>query len=493
MGMGQKIKYKNRAGKQRLHGNLYVLSIFFFAFIAVNSYAQNPDSLSLYLKIAVENNHGIKAKMLEYQAALEKIPQASSLADPELQMGFYLTPMAQIDGNLVADFKLMQMFPWFGTLKAAKDEMSKMALAKLEEIRGLQNQLVLKVKTSWYEMQRTKKKTGIIANNIETLRTIERLTLVKYQAGEVSAASGGNSSSGSMSQVNQSGSVAGSNSSMGGMSGMGGNAEKSNSESMQQPGNMSMGGSGQNSMVNLLQLRIEISTLEFQHEQLTGQLVTDKLKFNNYLNRSPGTEVVISDSIKENTISTDINLLDDSIANNPMVMMYEKDKAAYEAKIKMSERMGYPMFGIGLDYSVYQKRPLSSSKMNGDDMIMPMVTITLPVYRKKYNSQRREAEFMRDASAELADNMKSELKSDFQDALKKYKDAEKKIALYNKQKELYDKSVTMLTSVYTATGSGFDEILRMMQQNTDLQLKKTEAIIDKNIAIATIEFLMAKQ
>lgn len=150
------------------------------------------------------------------------------------------------------------------------------------------------------------------------------------------------------------------------------------------------------------------------------------------------------------------------------------------------------MFGVGLDYSLYQKRMGSISKMNGDDMIMPMLTITLPIYRKKYNAQRREAEFMRDASAELAYNMKNELKITFQDAVKRYKDAGRKIILYKKQAALTEKSVMLLISTYTAAGSDFDEILRMHQQNIDFQLKKMEAVVERNIAIATIESVIAK-
>ena len=52
------------------------------------------------------------------------------------------------------------------------------------------------------------------------------------------------------------------------------------------------------------------------------------------------------------------------------------------------------MIGVGLNYSLIGKDEMSSSSMNGKDMIMPMVTVTLPIYRKKYSAMKTEAELM---------------------------------------------------------------------------------------------------
>ena len=100
--------------------------------ISIVGYCQKTDSLNYYLEIAEKYNPTVMQRYNEYQAALQKIPQAGSLPDPQLEMGFYLSPMELMAGNQVADVKLMQMFPWFGVLKNAKDEMSLMAKAKYE-------------------------------------------------------------------------------------------------------------------------------------------------------------------------------------------------------------------------------------------------------------------------------------------------------------------------------------------------------------------------
>jgi len=51
--------------------------------------------------------------------------------------------MELVNGNQLADIRLMQMFPWFGVLKYAKDEMSLMAKAKFELFRDSKLQVFM--------------------------------------------------------------------------------------------------------------------------------------------------------------------------------------------------------------------------------------------------------------------------------------------------------------------------------------------------------------
>ncbi|MDR2622943.1 MAG: TolC family protein, partial [Dysgonamonadaceae bacterium] len=112
------------------------------------------DSLPRYLQIAAENNPGVKAAFLTYQAALQKIPQAGALQDPQLDLGFFLQPMEIIDGKQVADVRLMQMFPWFGTRKAARTEARHMANMAFEQFRETRDKLFLDVYTQWFTLCR---------------------------------------------------------------------------------------------------------------------------------------------------------------------------------------------------------------------------------------------------------------------------------------------------------------------------------------------------
>jgi len=447
--------------------------------------AQQADSLSGYLKEAAVNNPGLKAKYSEYLAALEKVPQTGSLPDPEIQFSFFITPMELVGGNQVADFRLMQMSPWFGTLKAAKDEASKMAMARYQEMLSVRNNLFLQVKSSWYQVFRTKKEMAVTERNLTILHTLERMALIRFKAAGISSSAG----SGGMTPGSVTPQKSGSSDMSGGM-GTPATASSANS-AMPATTGPSMGGSNQGGMVNVLRAQIEISSLENQLANLRDRLVTENARFNSYLNRKMETEVFVSDSMMLSPLPGSLKVLADSIGNNPMIRMYEADREANEAKIRMVTRMGYPMVGIGLNYSLIQKRPDATSMMNGQDMIMPMVTATLPIYRKKYNAMRREAEFLRDAAAESVDEVRNAMTVNYQEAVQLYNDADRRLDLYKRQADLADKSITLLTASFSAAGTDFEEILRMQQQLLDFQFKQIEALVDKNLAVATLISLIA--
>ena len=400
------------------------------------------DSLSYYLEHAALNNPGVKAKYLEYSAALEKVPQASSLPDPELQFGYFIKPMQLLMGNQVADIRLMQMFPWFGVLKAAKDEASKIAVAKFESFRDAKDELYFNVKSSYYQVYRTIYEIGIANKNLDILKSLEQIVLVKFSTG------GAGSSSGS-----------------------------------------GMSGSGKNDMVNLLRVQIEMHELENRIALLQDQLTTDKVSFNRYLNRVPSSEVFTGDSLTEVPVPSDILTLADSLVNHPMVKMYEAESEANAAKLAMVTRMGYPMIGLGLNYSIVKKRDGVPPMMNGNDMIMPMISVTLPIYRKKYKAMRHEAEFMRDAATVSAENVTNNLRVNFQETMQNLNDAGRRVKLYTEQTLLANKSVQLLITSFSANGTDFEEVLRMEQQLLDYQFKKVEAVVDKNTSISQLIYL----
>ena len=64
-----------------------VLSIFIWLIFHVTGFSQ---TLEDYFVIAAENNPGLKGKYKAFEAALEKIPQAQSLNDPNLSFGYFI-------------------------------------------------------------------------------------------------------------------------------------------------------------------------------------------------------------------------------------------------------------------------------------------------------------------------------------------------------------------------------------------------------------------
>ncbi len=455
-------------------------------FFLLTFVVQAQDSLSVYLELAGKNNPGLQAKYLEYSASLEKVPQAGALPDPSAQLGFFLKPMQLLGGNQLGSIQAMQMFPWFGALKAAKDEASQMALMKYEEAADVRNLLYSQVKTSWYRVYQKKKEIRILKENLELLHSLEKVALSKYTNTNSSGSSGSSSSGNTSAPTPSSGNS-------GGMGGMQKGA--TNQSSPATSGGMAMGGgsSAMNSkgsgMVDVLRVQMEIAELENRVALTEDLLDTEVARFNSLLNRSSNIPVNVPDSLQPVKLAVDLNAMADSLKNNPMLRMTLAQRAAGQAQQVMADKMGKPMIGVGANYMLIEKRAGNPSMMNGNDMIMPMVSFTIPFFSKKYKAMEREAGFKIEASEKSYQNTMNGLEVSFLEQVQQYKDAGRRLALYQNQAALARTSVQLLTTSFSASQTDFEEVLRMQAQLLDYGLKELSALTDRNTSGAELEYL----
>jgi outer membrane protein TolC len=450
---------------------------------------QPTDSLMQYLEISAKNNPLVLQKFTEYKAALQKVPQVGSLADPELSLGVFLSPMELVSGNQVADLRLMQMFPWFGVLKNAKNEMSLMAKAKYETFRDTKLQVFYDVQRTWYELQKVQQDIVISEKNIEIMRTVERLALVKFKAPPGGAVSS-SSSTGSSLKSNAQNVTSGSS----GMQSMGGNSGTTPSAqpSSSMPGNSMSSSSGGSGLSDLYRIQIEIGELENNIALLKNQQSTIAARFNNYLNRPVKSIVSLPDTLKSDTLRISLLAVSDSmLLNNPMLGMLQYEKQSLEARKKMVTAMGFPMVGLGVNYSLINKSATSTSSMNGQDMIMPMVAVTLPIYRKKYKAMQDEADLLKTATEQGYNAAANTLQTEYYEASQLYRDAQRRIKQYENQSLLAGKSLDIMIKSFSVSGSSLTDILRIRQQLLDYQFKQIESVAEYNTAIAWLKRLMA--
>jgi len=453
---------------------------------------KSQDSLLFYLSEAAKNNPAVLQKYTEYQAALQKVPQVGSLPDPELNMGVFLSPMELVSGNQVADLRLMQMFPWFGTLRAAKDEMSLMANAKYELFRDAKLQVFYEVQSTWFDLFKVQQNILISEKNIEILKTIERIALVKFRTApygnSVSPSPGSSGSSNAPSDATTD------SQGMGG--GMGGNAGSNTTIASNQMSQASSMGSsaGGTSLADLYRIQIEVGDLENNIALLKNQQNTLVAQFNSYLNRSAVSPVSLPDTLLADSLEIPLLAVSDSmLTNNPMLGMLQYEKQSLDSRKKMVTKMGYPMIGLGVNYSVINKNEMLTSDMNGKDMVMPMVTLTLPIYRKKYKAMQTEADMLKAAIEQNYVASANSLKTEYYQAIQLYQDAQRRVKLYGSQSLLAGKSLDIMMKSFTVSGSALTDILRIQQQTLDYNYKQVEAIADYNTAIAWLKRLMAFQ
>ena len=476
----------------------YIITFLFVLIFCSNSFGQTTDSLAHYLKIAEENNPELRAAFYVYEAALEKIPQAAAFQDPQLDMGFFLEPMELIDGRQAAQFQIMQMFPWFGTRKAARTETEHMAKMAFEQFRETRDQLFFDVYTQWFTLCRLRQQLNNSHESKELLLQLEELALKRF--------SSPTSSSTSMSTVkpdvsSATGNMQGmtSGSSMKGMTMGNTTTMQSGQNAMSMPlqENMSQMGEASSSMVDLLSIRLEIAELDNNIESILSQTDAEKVRFNALLNRPLNTEISIPDSLEQIYFLFDLEKSMQTIrAQNPMLGMIIEEEASFKAKAEMDKKMSYPMFGIGLQYMLINKKPVSEtdhgmSSMNGKDMFMPMLSMSIPLFRNKYDAQQRENELLQKASREKYINTLNMFEVELHSTKNQLDNAERKIRLYQTQSELVRTTLNLQLQEFASGKGNLSNVIQVQRQLLDYLLKEVEAIIDYNMMVANVQKLLS--
>ncbi|GGG15300.1 TolC family protein [Pontibacter amylolyticus] len=453
-------------------------------------------TLEEYLVEAGENSPTLKARYAEYQAALQRAPQVGALPDPEASFNFFLQPMERYMGNEVGGVSVMQMFPWFGSNKAAKDEANYMAQMKFTSFIEAKINLYHDIRTVWYQLYLNDQESILMEREVEIMKTLERLALAKY----TSAPAGGNSGAATPARStaggsgSSSGAVSGGSSGMAGMGGSGGSAAGNAGSS----GNMaagssmsSMGSSGGSSMVDVMLIRLQLKELENQmhiHHEARRPL---QVQFNQLLRRRPSMTVLSADTLLPVPLPATLSLIEDSIrSNHPMLKMYEWDEKARQSQLRMAQLMGRPMFGLGLNYMIFQPRMDDGMMMGGENMIMPMVSVTLPIYRKKYSAARKEAEYSQQAAVYQKEATERELFTELENLLYQYQSAVSRISLLKDQITLTEQTIRLLTINYSVSGTGIDEIIRQRQSLLSYKQQQVQAITNQHIAVSGINRMM---
>lgn len=138
-------------------------------------------TLDDYLKYAFLNNPGLKAAFNRWQAALQRIPQAKSLSDPELSFEYLIEQM-----DMRYQLSIRQMFPGFGKLRLRGYRAMAEAEAAMHEFEAVRLMLFDRVVKAFHEYQYLSSAKAITSENLQLLTDLEKVVRTRYTAGVAS-------------------------------------------------------------------------------------------------------------------------------------------------------------------------------------------------------------------------------------------------------------------------------------------------------------------
>ena len=397
-------------------------------FMLLIVFAGQAQSLNDYLKMAAGNNPGLKAKYKMYLAALEATDQNAALPDPTLSFGYFISPVETRVGPQQFRISLTQMFPWKGTLPLRKKAASQLAQLRFEEFMEAKNQLFLKVQLKWLELCELEKEIRITQENLNLLKTYEPVTRTKYEANLVS-----------LSDVVR-------------------------------------------VQINLEEGETELALLKLKRKPL-------RTEFNLMLNRDETQPVSFKDSLRQ-YLSPE-PAFDSMMVASPQIKAARMKIEMAKTQISLAGKQNKPNIGLGLDYTVVEKRAGVALDGNGRNILMPMVSISLPIFKKKNRARQNSAKLAKESHEANLVHIENELKKQWISIEYELEKATKELALYRGEIDKTNLLLKVLTTEYTNNNRDFEEVLAARQRLLMLQLSAVRAESRYQTAVYQLEYLSA--
>ena len=389
----------------------------------------SAQTLTDYYGVAADNNPELKAKYKEFEASLQKLPQVSSLPDPNLSLGYFISPVETRVGPQSMKFSLTQMFPWFGTLKAQKNVAALLADSKYQAFLNTKNQLFSQVAAVYYPLYELQNLKIIEQENIKILESYQKIASAKFE-------------------------------------------------------------NGKGNLVDILRVDIMIKDAQTNLEILNKKEPALTSWFNSILNRKYNEQVVVSKEIE--VVELPLQYRKDSISQNPLLIELDLKKQASNAAIEVARKQGLPKLGVGVDYVIIDKG-MNNSTDSGKDVIMPMVTLSLPIFRKKYTAATSEAKLMEESYSFQKTAVENKLNGTYYKLVFELEKEKDLLHLYSNQVVTLSKSLNLLFSYYSNANKDFEEVLRMQQELLKYKKLKLASTSAFYVKLAELDYLTAKQ
>ncbi|MCH8823413.1 MAG: TolC family protein [Planctomycetes bacterium] len=389
-------------------------------------------SLSVCLQYALNNNAQIEAAFYRWNAALEKVPQVTTLPDPRLTYGYFLNEVETRVGPQQHRVSVGQMFPWFGKLELKGDIAAEAADAEFQRFQAASLMLIWQVKQAYYELYYLRSAVSITQENLQLLSQFERIASAKYR---VAAAS----------------------------------------------------------HPDLIRIQVQLGKLEDRLKQLKDLRHPLAAKLNAAMNRPSHALAPWPENIDDEDITLDEDKLRAALVrDNPQLSALAHEIEKQRHAMKLARKSAYPDVTVMADYILTGQAMNSSIAESGDDAFIAAISINLPIWNDKYEAEVRQAVNRRLATASQKQHQENLLLAELERAMYDYRDARRKITLY--RETLIPKARESLTSTlrsYETAKSSFLDLLDTERELLEFELVQRRAKSDAAIALAKIEMFIA--
>ncbi|QTE23724.1 TolC family protein [Polaribacter cellanae] len=382
--------------------------------------------LQSYLEQAVANNPTIKKFELQYKRASEKVNEVNTIPNTQFGAGYFVSEPETRTGAQRFKISVKQMLPWFGTITSRENYVLSMADAKYEDIVITKRKLITSVSQSYYNLYENKAKQKVLEENIKLLKTYETLALTSVEVGKASA-------------------------------------------------------------VDVLRLQMRENEMAELLDVLNQQFLAEQTKFNKLLNRDKTITVNVLNTLDIPSANFEINVK--KIAVHPELLKYDKIYKSIEKSELLNQKENNPMLGFGLDYVNVAKRPNMNFSDNGKDILMPMVSISIPIFNNSYTSKTKQNKLQQQEILEQKQDRKNKLETLLDQAINNRISARISYKTQTKNLKQAKNAEDILMKSYETGTIDFNDVLDIQELQLKFQMNQIESIKSYFIQTTIINYL----
>lgn len=388
-------------------------------------FAGIAQTLDLYIREAYENHPGILAERERLVATGAKIDEVGGLKDPSLTASYAVSPIETRVGPQIARFSIMQPLPWFGTLNSRSRSEYWKWRSANQSLIEMEARVELEVRSSYHRLQEWHLLDALLKENISILEDLEAIATQRFESGD-------------------------------------------------------------GSMLDVLRIQMEKEEIKNQWENWQDRGGNLRESFNLLIGRDQGSSILL-DSLVPPSPSTFKDSID--LSNHPEVNKWELESRASAEALRAAKKDGAPSFAVGLDYVVIGERMDMDIPDNGKDAIMPMLSLSLPLWRKQYEGRETEAQQMAQFNLRKKEDALRILRSRESEILSNLEVYSREVSLYKGLMEKAQVALNLGMKSYSTGELAFEELMRIEQQWIRYREGWIKALVQWNIAEAEWRFL----
>ena len=404
------------------------------AYAAEQAELQADASLEEMLAYAALNNPALEAAFNRWKAALQQIPQVTSLPDPRFTYKYFIEQVETRVGAQRQSFTIAQMFPWLGKLALRGDAAAAAAQAQRRRYEAARLELFYKVSQAYYEYYFIGRAVRVTADNIKLMQHIEAIARSRYRVGAVEHS-------------------------------------------------------------NVIRAQVELGKLEDRLVSLQELRQPTVAKLNAALNRQTALPLAWPEEITDAQLELIPEQLHDMLAEaNPDLMAMDSEISRRKVNIDLAKKNYFPDLTIGGTYiDTAGRTGAVKPKDNGQDPVVVSASINLPIWRDKLAAGVRQARRLYWSARRARKNKANSLDAQLKMVLYKFQDAQRKVSLYrNTLLPKARQALKVTEASFRAGKASFIDLVDSQRVLLAFELAYERGLADKAQRLAELEMIIGK-